>query len=84
MDASKVKELQAIHKDLAAYLKAEHEAIGNCLLTVAALRKAVETHTGLRVVYRAKVQELSEDEIFQAGLSPSNRLESLLRRLKDW
>jgi len=58
--------------------------MSNCLLTVAALRKTVTAHTDFREAYKANLRELSEDGIFQAGLSPSNTLESLLRRLTEW
>jgi hypothetical protein len=84
MDDLKIKELRLILRGLADYLKAQHEAMGNCLLTVAALRKTVNSHTDLRVAYKANLHELSEDETFQAGLSSANTLEILLRKLTDW
>ena len=84
MNDSKVKELRTLHKELAAYLKQQHEAVNNCLLTVVALRKAVETQADLRAIYKAKVQQLSEDETFRATSDSSNTLETLLQRLADW
>jgi hypothetical protein len=84
MNDPKIEELRLLHKDLAAYLKQQHEAVSNCLLTVAALRKTVETRTDLHEAYKAKIRELSEDETFRASLSSSNTLENLLQRLEDW
>jgi hypothetical protein len=80
----KMEELRLIHRDLAAYLKKQHEAMSNCLLTVAALRKSVETRTDLHEAYKAKVQELAKDEIFRGSLGSTNTLETLLQRLADW
>ena len=84
MDDSKIKELRLIHKDLAAYLKKQHEAMSNCLLTAAALRKSLDSDPTLRKLYKTNRRALLTDETFQAGLSPSTSLERLLKKLAEW
>jgi|HubBroStandDraft_1064217.scaffolds.fasta_scaffold699834_1 hypothetical protein len=84
MDGSKIEGLRAIHRDLAVYLKKQHEAMSNCLLTAAALRKTLDSDPNLRKSYKTNRQALLTDETFQAGLSPSTSLERLLRRLAEW
>jgi len=84
MDDLKIKELRLIHKDLASYLKKQHEAMSNCLITAAALRMTLNSDPNLRKLFETNRRSLLTDETFQAGLSPSTSLENLLKRLTDW
>lgn len=85
MDDSKIKELQALHRDLAAYLKIQDEAISNGLLAVAAIRTALESNPDLQKAYKASLRDLSEGGTFQVGPNSSTVvLERLLKRLAEW
>jgi hypothetical protein len=84
MDDSKLEELRLIHRDLAKYLKKQHEAVSNGLLTMAALRMTLDSDPVFRKSYKTNLRALLEDGTFQASPTSENTLQTLLKRLADW
>lgn len=84
MDDAKLAELRLIHKDLAAYLKEQHEAMSNSILAVAAIRGALANNPTLQKSYRASLQDLTNDGTTQPALIFEQVLLRLLKRLEEW
>ena len=84
MEDSKLNELRLIHKDLATYLKNQHEVMSNSILAISAIRTALESNPDLQKAYWASHRALSEDGTFQASQDYENTRQRLLKRLADW
>jgi len=84
MDDSKSVELQGIHKDLAAYLKAQREVINNNELATSAIRKALDRDPAFQIAYKASLQDLIDGGTVLPKDSPDSILPRLLKRLAEW
>jgi hypothetical protein len=84
MDDAKMEELRLIHRDLATYLKRQHEATNNSILAVAAIRGALASNPDLQKAYKASLRDLTKDGTFQANQDHENTLQNLLKRLAEW
>jgi hypothetical protein len=84
MDDSKIKELQQIHKDLAAYLKAQREVINNNELAISAIRQALDRDPTFQTAYKASLRDLIDGGTVQPKDSPDSILPKLLQELMEW
>jgi hypothetical protein len=84
MDDSKIVELRTILKNLAVYLKDQHEATKNSILAVAAIRGAVASNPPLQKSYEASLRDLKDAGTIQPSPALEQTLLTLLRKLDEW
>ena len=84
MDEAKVQKLQLIHRELARYLREQHEVINNQTLVIAAIRKTVEVDSVLGARYKENLQSLKADATIQPNPMQAGVLGKLLDDLANW
>lgn len=78
------KELRLIHRDLAAYLKAEREVLNNNELAISAIRQVLDCDPAFQKAYKASLQDLIDGGTVLPKDSPDSILPRLLKRLAEW
>jgi hypothetical protein len=84
MDDTKMEALRLILRELAEYLREQHQVITNQTTAIGAIRQAFEGDSALSKLYRDSLRDLIYDETIRPNLVRSQVFETLVKKLSEW